>query len=528
MAGKIAIDFGTSNTRVAVWDEVQQTGKPLFIPGISAVTTIQTDGNSVEFFNIPSLIHYNAASVTIGKQVADGGHESSPTTFKWIKRYISNRMELPRNVGNRRIGYSEAGKDFLNQLFNYISTSIDFRDQEVVFTVPVDTYEHYQDWLTQVCEAAGITRWRLLDEPSAAALGYGVNIQANDVYLIFDFGAGTLDVSVVKIEANPSGGKRCRVLGKSGADLGGSALDNWLYKDVIEKNRLAQEDLLHLSMQLLNEVEKAKIKLSFEEKTAIAITDFNTGDVISHSWSRTAFEDLLDEKGFYSTIQNTIDHALQEAAEKGILKEHIKAVLLTGGSSLIPSVKKTLTRQFGNRVHYHRPLDSAALGGAAFAGGVDFYDHIHHDYALKHYDQKKGDYEYEILVHAGTSYPSPEDKPLKELTLKAAFDNQVSLGIDIYEINRKHIDNENAPLDLVFDPNGGARFRPKQDPKILSSFWMNEHTPTFVHADPPAKKEDPRFATRFFIDGNKRLCMTVFDNQTRKPLLVNHPIIRLT
>jgi molecular chaperone DnaK len=526
MAGKIAIDFGTSNTRVAVWDEVNRMGKPLFIPGISAITTINTDGKETEFFNIPSLIHYNHASVTIGNLVVTNGNETSQATFKWIKHYISRKMDLPRRIGERRIGYAEAGRDFLNQLFNYITAAIGFGDEEVVFTVPVDTYEHYQEWLTQVCEKAGITRWRLLDEPSAAALGYGVNIQANDIYLIFDFGAGTLDVSVVKIEDNPQGGRRCRVLGKSGAELGGSIIDNWLYNDVISKNNLSPEDVLNLSMLLLTEVEKAKIELSSDEQAAVTVTDFKTGNVLSAMWSRSQFEDLLEEKGFYHVIQTTLDHALNEAREKGIEKDHIKAVLLTGGSSLIPSVKKTLTRQFGNRVHYHRPLDSAVMGGAAFAGGVDFYDHIHHDYALQYYNTQKGDYDYEILVNAGTSYPT--DGHVKELTIKAAFDNQTSLGINIFEINRKHINNDNAPLDLVFDPNGGARFKPKQDAKILSSFWMNENSQTFIKAEPPAKKDEPRFPTRFSIDGNKRLCVTVFDNLTRKPLMIDHPIIRLT
>jgi len=57
---------------------------------------------------------------------------------------------------------------------------------------------------------------------------------------------------------------------------------------------------------------------------------------------------------------------------------------------------------------------------------------------------------------------------------------------------------------------------------------MNEKNPTFIKADPPAKKDDPRFPARFSIDGNKRLCVTVFDNTTHQPLMIDHPIIRLT
>jgi len=412
-------------------------------------------------------------------------------------------------------------------MFDYIASVINLSEEdEVVFTVPVDPYEHYQDWLSRVCENAGILRWRLLDEPSAAALGYGVNIRANDVYLVFDFGGGTLDIAVVKIEGQVDGGKRCRVLGKSGIDLGGISIDNWLYQYILKENRLQQEDILSLSGILLREIEKAKEKLSFAESATVAVTDPNTGKVIISSFTRTQFEDLLDEKGFYYSIQTTIETALKEAGERGITKDHIKAVLLTGGSSLIPSVKKTLTRIFGNKVFYHHPLDSVVLGGAAFAGGIDFYDHIQHNYALRHYNHNKGDYEYEVLVKAGTSYPT--EGKIKELTIKAAFDNQSSLGLDIYEVGIKTDYHENVPLDLVFDHNGGVRFKPAIDHSISSSFWMNEKNPTFIKADPPAKKTEARFPTQFSIDGNKRLCVTVFDNLTHKLIMKDHPIIRLS
>ncbi len=117
---------------------------------------------------------------------------------------------------------------------------------------------------------------------------------------------------------------------------------------------------------------------------------------------------------------------------------------------------------------------------------------------------------------------------MKQLTIKAAFDKQGTLGIDIYEINRKHISNDNATLDLVFDAGGGARFTKKKDAKILSSFHLNENNPTFIKAEPPAKKNEARFPTQFSIDGNKRLCISVFDNLTGKALMIDHPVVRLT
>ena len=73
-------------------------------------------------------------------------------------------------------------------------------DEEIAFTVPVEAYEHYTDWIGKVAGESGLSRYRFIDEPSAAALGYGAHVQPGNVYCLFDFGGGTLDVAVVLIE----------------------------------------------------------------------------------------------------------------------------------------------------------------------------------------------------------------------------------------------------------------------------------------------------------------------------------------
>jgi len=527
MAGRLAIDFGTSNTRAALWDEGARQAKTLAIPDISHVARYR-DGNDtiVEVPCVPSLIHYSGSQVWVGKQVHDQGRLQAPATFRWIKRYISNRLELPRQVDGRTITFSEAGAAFLTRVLDYASRAIGLDDEEVAFTVPVEAYEHYQDWLTRVCETVGMRRYRLLDEASAAALGYGVNIQANDVYMVFDFGGGTLDVSIVRIEGETTGGKRCRVLGKGGAEIGGTSIDQWLYHDVLTRCHKQPEDVRHLSSLLLLEVERAKEALTSAAQAEVMVTDPRTGAVISASYTRTSFEDLLETQGMFTTLQATIDRALAEAKERGYERDHIKAVLLVGGSSLIPSVRRAVRQLFGERVKYHRPLDAVAHGGAAFVGGVDFYDHIQHDYALRHYNRAKGDYDYLVIVPAGTAYPTQE--PIRQITVKASHDEQEFLGLDIYEVGRKQNAGATAGLDLVFDPSGAARFQPRQDPEITSHFCINDKCPTFIHAQPRARKGDTRFPVQFSIDGNKRLCVTVRDNQTGRVLMRDHPLIKLT
>jgi len=526
MAGRLAIDFGTSNTRAALWDDGAGRAVPLVIPDVSDRVRYRAGNEEVEVSHVPSVIHYDGRQVWVGRQVRENSRLDAPGTFRWMKRYISNRLDLPRRVGDKQIGFAQAGADFLSRVLEYASAAVGLVDEEVAFTVPVEAYEHYQDWLTTVCEAAGIRRYRLLDEASAAALGYGVHIQANDVYMVFDFGGGTLDVSIVRIEGAKAGGKRCRVLGKGGADIGGTVIDQWLFEDLLRRNHKEPEDVRHLSGLLLLEAERAKEELTTGEQAGITVADPNTGAALSVRYTRTSFEELLEERGLFAAVNGALDHAEAEARERGIEREHIKAVLLVGGTSLIPSVRRFVRARYsGKQVEYHRPLDAVVLGGAAFVGGVDFYDHIQHDYALRHYDRQKADYGYTVIVPAGTPYPT--SKSIRELTVKASHDEQEFLGLDIYEVGRKPGRAAGAALDLVFDPSGAARFQSREDPEAASHFWVNEKCPCFIQAQPRAAKGEKRFAAKFTIDGNKRLCVTIHDNRTGKVIMRDHPVVKL-
>ena len=180
-----------------------------------------------------------------------------------MKRYISNRSPVKRKIDGKQISHFDAGQDFLSTVLLFAATELNIGDEEVAFTVPVESFEHYENWLTDVAEAAGIRRFRLIDEPSAAALGYGAHIQPGDVYLIFDFGGGTLDVAVVLIEESDQsqGGRRCRVLGKAGLEIGGSTIDQWLFQDVLQQIERDDydEEVRQLSRALLVECERTKV-----------------------------------------------------------------------------------------------------------------------------------------------------------------------------------------------------------------------------------------------------------------------------
>lgn len=531
MSGRLAIDFGTSNTVVAIWDEAREEGVSLHIPDISQPMQYEKE----TIWVIPSLINYSPEGKRwLGQQVMERNLCDSNRTFKWMKRYIAMRNPARLFVDEKSISYFEAGQAFLQSILLFAAGEIRFEDEEVAFTVPVEAFEHYENWLARVAENAGMHRFRLIDEPLAAALGYGARVLPSDVYLIFDFGGGTLDVSVVLIEENDTtpSGRRCRVLGKAGEDLGGMAIDQWLFEEVLKRNGLSDSDesVRPISRTLLAECERAKERLSFFERAEVCVMNPDTNTVIGAQFSREEFEEkILDAHDFLPTIDRTIRRALRGAWARGYSEDDIKAVFMVGGCSLIPCVQRAIQRFFGKeRGMLKRPLDAVARGAAAFVAGVEFDDHIQHDYAIRYVDTQHGEYQYHTIVKHGTPYPT--ESPVGKLTVKSTHEGQEQLGIAIFEVGERGRKHRGEAVELVFDPSGAARVVEvsHDEEERRTYFWMNENTPTFLTANPPAKRGAPRFEVEFNIDDNKRLLITARDVKTGKTVMRDYPVVKLT
>jgi molecular chaperone DnaK (HSP70) len=530
MAGRLAIDFGTSNTVISMWDETLKEGVPLHVPEYGHYYQQGEERISV----VPSLIHYTLDNRRwLGEQVYSQHLVGSDTTFRWMKRYISHRSPMRIRVGDKDITPFEAGKDFLSTMLVFASQQIESADEEVALTVPVESYEHYDNWLASVAESSGLPRYRLIDEPSAAALGYGAHIQPGQAFLIFDFGGGTLHAAVVLVEQenNINNGRRCRVLGKAGRDIGGSSIDQWIFQELLRQNNCQDfdEDIRPISNILLVESERIKEQLSGSDSINTSIKHPVSGREFNINLTRTAFEEMLEQHDLYTEINRTVRAALNASNERGYSEDNIQSVLMIGGSSQIPSVQKTLRQIFGKEaVKVHRPLDAVARGAAAFVAGVDFYDHIQHDYAIRFINREKGDYDYKVIVQRGTPYPT--EKAVARLAVRASYNGQEKLGIQIYELGQQRR-NETAPIELIFDPTGAARLIPvsPSEQEQRARFWMNEQTPTFlVVGDTDIKQGDARFEVEFKVDINKRLTITARDIKSGQLVLVDHPVVRLT
>jgi molecular chaperone DnaK len=528
MSRPLAIDFGTSNTVLAVWNPDRKEGVTLNIPEFSRQYPQEGETISV----VPSVIHYTEdARRWIGEQVMTRGLYHSRRTFRWMKRYITQRSPIKVKLDDGEITPFVAGRDFLSTLLLFAARELDLKGEEIGLSVPVESFEHYEEWLSSVAETAGLPRFRLIDEPSAAALGYGAHIQPGHVYLIFDFGGGTMHAAVVLMEPEErtQSGRRCRVLGKAGKYIGGATIDQWIFAEVLKQNGRQdyEESIRVISNSLLVECERAKESLSSTTETDLSIEVPGTDQKITTSLTRTRLEELLDQHELFSEINRTIRSALNAARERGYDEDCIHSVLMVGGSSAIPSVQRTIRQVFGaERLLYHRPLDAVARGAAAFVAGVDFYDHIQHDYSIRFVNPKSGAYEYRVIVKRGTPYPTTQ--PISHLVVKSSFDGQTQLGIAIFEMSEQKADS--APgLEIVFDPSGAARMMQvsPQEQEDRRLYWMNEKNPTFLFANSPGGQGEPRFTVDFGVDANKRLTITARDLKSGTLAFANQPVVKL-
>jgi molecular chaperone DnaK len=525
----LAIDFGTSNTVAALWDADTQEARSL---PLADLTVARTDPHGREYHVVPSLMHFHERGQWTGQQVIARDLLATPGTFRWMKTYIGYGNTVPRTLFGKSIDNFDAAAAFLTQVINAAGIHADLSEEEVAFTLPVECFEHAQSWLDGVVRAAGVLRPRYLDEASAAALGYAARVRPGAPYLVFDFGGGTLDVSIVRSDETTDGTVRSRLLGKAGTQVGGSAMDQWLAKSTAEAAMAGRDaaSIRTLMPRMLAEAERVKEALSAFDSADFEITDPQGTLLAAHRWTRSALEDLMESHGLFDKVGAVLDAAESQARAHGYDRSSLQAVLLTGGSSLIPSVRRLVRSRYGELTRADRPFDAVAAGAAAFAAGAGFDDRVRHAYALRPLDRASGQYIFKTIVTSGTPYPctvmTPGDatKPLT-LTIKASNENQIRCGLQIYEVaDRTAL--ATGTVDLVFDQNGSARYTARADEQDLTHRAIG--SPTGIPCDPPAQLGEARFLATFMIDASKHLCATIQDSRSGRVLFRDYPLVKLT
>lgn len=513
----LAIDFGTCNTIIARWNEALADVEAPSIPGLSGRYTyrVPRDGEAQTANVIPSLIHYGEEdNLRVGAQVSDAGLVNHRGTFRWLKMDMVRGSRQKRRVNGRLITRSDAAGELLGRMLLFTRGHLGNADDDLVATIPVEAYDHYVEWLREAGGKHFPQGVLVVDEATACILGYRDTVKDGEVYVVIDFGGGTLDVSVVRTNLQADADRKCVVLGRAGEEIGGMLVDEWMLDHLASAEEVDRQDVDDVRTMLLTAVEEAKIALSSGDPDAdVTVLNDLTATLISHTFSRDAFAELLEDKGLYDVVDATIDRALEGAQLKyGTRKSEIRGVFMVGGGSLLLGVHDLVKGKFRRcDVRCDNPFEAVARGACLYAGG-DVTQDIVHDYCLRGWDSEIKDYVLVPVVPKGTEYPT--ERPVSAKYVKAACEGATRIGLVVIERSYMQL---------------GERLRE-----------LNPHDTEFIHADPPCALGERRFVAQFAVDEHKRLIISLRDTRENSRSYVqlangerfdlpvkNFPVVRL-
>lgn len=530
-----AIDFGTSNTVITRWNTITKQGETINLRGFS-----QQIAENPPL--IPSLLYIQNArenKTFIGQDVCDRGLDikNDPRFFSSFKRGIGTNIQgfLPQ-IDEEIITFEKVGEWFLNQIIQQLKLEIDSTPHALVLTVPVDSFESYRIWLNKVCQNWSVEEIRLLDEPTAAALGYGV--ENEDLLLVIDFGGGTIDLSLVKLndsgnnksqpqgfilkwgqqilgEKNSQQIKTAKVLGKSGKNLGGTDIDYWLVDYFANTYNLPKSALI------TRLAEKLKIDLSFQEKAEEFYFNDDTLETYDLTLTRLQFETILDNNNFFQQLDELMIQILQQGRRNGIEKDDINKVLLVGGSIQIPAVQKWIKKYFNsNKICSDQPFTAIAIGALQLAQGLEIKDFLYHSYAVRYWDRRTKRHNWHTIIKKGQPYPM--SKPV-ELYLGASKEKQPSIELIIGELGE-----ENLSTEVYFDGNRLVTRAVSQGEILVQPLNDNDQSKTLAKLDPLGQPGSDRIKVQFEVDEQRFLRVTVEDLFTTETLINNQILSQLS
>ncbi|MEG4241751.1 MULTISPECIES: Hsp70 family protein, partial [unclassified Microcoleus] len=202
----VAIDFGTSNTVVCILNPDTQTPETLRLGEMSRIFKTNNSGGDVrEISVVPTLVFVkNAEELVLGEKVRSQrlGQSQPDRFFKAFKRNLAADFQPPpRNIDGETYTSESVAEQFITSIWKQLYLQ-NIQAEKVIFTVPVGAFERYLDWFRDLGESLGVAEVQVIDESTAAALGYAVQ-RPGSLVLVVDFGGGTLDLSLVRTALTP-------------------------------------------------------------------------------------------------------------------------------------------------------------------------------------------------------------------------------------------------------------------------------------------------------------------------------------
>ena len=466
MAKVIGIDLGTTNSVVAV----MEGGEPTVIAN--------AEGSRIT----PSVVGFSKNGERLVGQLAKRQAVSNPDhTFSSIKRYMGTDHKV--NVDGKEYSPQEISAMILQKLKADAESYLGETVTQAVITVPAYFSDSQRQATKDAGTIAGLEVLRIINEPTAASLAYGMDKGEEHTILVFDLGGGTFDVSILELGDGVFEVKATNGNNRLGGDDFDARVMKWMVEEFKKESGIDLSQDKMAAQRLLEAAEKAKIELSGVLSTNINLP-FITADAsgpkhLDLNLTRAKFDELTAD-----LVEATMGPTRQALADSGLSQQDIDKVILVGGSTRIPAVQEAIKKYLGQEPHRGVNPDECVAVGAAIQAGVlvgDVKDVLLLDVTPLSLGIETMGRVCTKVIERNTTIPTE-----KSQIFSTAADNQPSVDIHVLQGEREMADGN----------------------KTLGRFELS--------GIPPAPRGVPRIEVTFKIDANGIVHVSAKDLGTGK------------